>query len=76
MRARIHRGAQEIGGSCVELEADGRRLLFDLGLPLSAQWSDPPPLPAVSGLLEEDPYLAGVVVSHAHPDHFPPICCY
>lgn len=68
MRARIHRGAREIGGSCVELEADGRRLLLDLGLPLSADWGDPPELPA--GLLEEDPALVGVVVSHAHPDHF------
>ena len=35
MRARIHRGAHEIGGSCVELEADGCRLVLDVGRPLS-----------------------------------------
>lgn len=30
----VHRGTRTIGGSCVELQADGRRLFIDLGLPL------------------------------------------
>jgi len=30
----IHRGAEEIGGSCVELESQGARILIDFGLPL------------------------------------------
>lgn len=34
MKITVHRGSKEIGGSCVELEADGGRLLLDLGLPL------------------------------------------
>lgn len=34
MRLTIHRGAKEIGGSCVELEHGGHRLLIDLGIPL------------------------------------------
>lgn len=34
MRITIHRGAHEIGGSCVELEHDGRRIILDAGMPL------------------------------------------
>ena len=37
MRICIHRGAEEIGGNCVELEQDGVRILLDLGLPLDAE---------------------------------------
>ena len=36
MRLKIHRGSHEIGGSCVELEAQGQSILLDLGLPLDA----------------------------------------
>ena len=34
MKLTIHRGAKEIGGSCVELESGGSRILIDFGLPL------------------------------------------
>ena len=73
MKARIHRGASEVGGSCVELEAGGgERLLLDLGLPLNADIADAAELlPAVAGLVEgDDPGFLGIVLSHAHPDHF------
>ncbi len=30
----IHRGAKEIGGSCIELQSDGSRIMIDFGLPL------------------------------------------
>lgn len=71
MRARIHRGAQEIGGNCVELEAGGKRLVLDIGRPLWAEASDPVPLPSVAGLASgTDRSLLGVVISHAHPDHY------
>jgi Cft2 family RNA processing exonuclease len=33
MRVRIHRGAEQIGGSSVEVEANGSRIIIDLGLP-------------------------------------------
>ena len=66
MRLRIHRGAREIGGSCVELEQDGRALLLDLGLPLESA----PTLPHVGGLAREDGRLLGVVLSHPHLDHY------
>lgn len=67
MRLRIHRGAHEIGGSCVEVESAGERLLLDLGLPLQGETR----LPEVAGLSgEADPNLLGVVLSHAHLDHY------
>ena len=72
MRARIHRGAVEIGGSCVELESGGARLVLDIGLPLDvAAQGEQPCLPAVAGLAEvDDPSLPGLIVSHGHPDHY------
>ena len=36
MRLRIHRGTQEIGGTFIEAEAQGKRLVLDVGLPLDA----------------------------------------
>lgn len=66
MRLRIHHGATEIGGNCIELQAQGQNLLLDLGLPLDA----PPKMPAVKGLLGPDPNLLGVVLSHPHIDHY------
>ena len=36
MRLRIHRGTKEIGGTCIEVEAHGKRLALDVGLPLDA----------------------------------------
>lgn len=38
MKLTIRRGAHEIGGSCIELEAAGRRIVLDLGMPLVAPW--------------------------------------
>lgn len=70
MRVCIHRGSAEIGGSCVELEQDGRRLVLDLGLPLDADLRGDLPLPPVPGLAAGDPSLEGVLISHAHPDHY------
>ncbi|HUS23014.1 MAG TPA: MBL fold metallo-hydrolase [Aeromicrobium sp.] len=70
MRVRIHRGAHEIGGSCVEVEAGGSRLVLDVGRPLSAAAGDVVPLPSVAGFVEADPSLAGIVISHAHQDHW------
>lgn len=66
MRLRIHHGAAQIGGNCIELACGGKTLLLDLGLPLDS----PPRLPAVSGLGEEDGTLLGVVLSHPHLDHY------
>lgn len=70
LRVCIHRGASEIGGSCVELEARGQRLVLDLGLPLDTDIADDTPLPNVSGLDGTDSSLLGVVITHGHPDHW------
>lgn len=60
-----------MGGSCVELESGGARLLLDLGLPLVAHPDEPAALPNVPGLADDsDSSLLGVVVSHAHLDHY------
>jgi ribonuclease J len=69
-RAKIHRGANEVGGSCIELEARGERLVLDLGRPLSAKRDEVVPLPDVSGLDRPDPTLRAVVISHPHMDHY------
>ena len=71
MRACIHRGTQEIGGTCIELEAQGMRLALDVGLPLDAGEDDAERLlPAVPGFREPDDSLLGVVISHPHQDHY------
>jgi ribonuclease J len=71
MRVRIHRGASEIGGSCVEVEHGGSRIVLDVGKPLWADWDDVVPLPGVPGLADgSDPSLAGVLISHPHLDHY------
>lgn len=70
MRVRIHRGARQIGGTVVELEHDGRRLLLDCGLPLDGDPDDPAVMPTVDGLTAADDGLLGVLLSHGHRDHW------
>lgn len=70
MRVRIHRGAHEIGGNCIEVASGEDRIVLDLGRPLSAGWDDHVPLPAIPGLAERDPKMHGVVLSHPHLDHY------
>ncbi len=71
MRARIHRGASEIGGNCVALEADGKRVVIDLGLPLDTAFDEVIELPDIGGLAGgDDDSLLGVVLSHPHQDHY------
>ena len=71
MQVRIHRGAREIGGSCVEVASGGSRIVLDVGKPLWAGWDEVVALPDIPGLADgSDPDLAGVVISHPHLDHF------
>ena len=65
----IHKGAKENCGACLEIEHEGNRVLFDLGLPLDADFEDTP-LPSVNGLDKDSPDLLGLVISHAHLDHY------
>jgi ribonuclease J len=70
MRVCIHRGSKQIGGSCVEVESLGQRLLIDLGLPLDAEKNGIEYLPDIAGLDGSDPSLLGIFISHPHLDHF------
>ncbi len=71
LRVCIHRGTEQIGGTCIELSCHGQRILLDLGLPLDAGDQDPASLlPPVAGLLQEDPSLLALVLSHSHADHW------
>jgi ribonuclease J len=70
MRVCIHRGSKQIGGSCVEVENFGQRLLIDLGLPLDAENNSVQYLPDIVGLDGSDPSLLGILISHPHLDHF------
>lgn len=67
----IHRGSNEIGGSCVELRCDRERILLDLGKPLEAGQADSLLLPLIPGLQDgADSRLHAVVISHGHVDHW------
>jgi ribonuclease J len=69
MRVRIHRGTKEIGGTCIELESGGARILLDLGLPLDGDPADETRHPAIDGLTGGGDLLA-LVLSHGHVDHW------
>ena len=71
MKIRIHRGAREIGGNCVEVEADdGSRIVLDVGRPLTALRDEHIPLPEISGIDAPHESLLGVIISHGHQDHW------
>nr|WP_321514452.1 MBL fold metallo-hydrolase [uncultured Pseudodesulfovibrio sp.] len=61
MQITIHRGTNEIGGSCVEVEHKGTRLLLDAGTPLDDS------LAALPADIES---YDGVLISHSHQDHY------
>lgn len=78
----IHRGAKEIGGSCVELQTKNARILVDFGLPLSEEnysrdvkkrsrqdFLKDGLLPDIAGLYDK-PGFDAVLLSHAHQDHY------
>lgn len=71
MKIRIHRGTKEIGGTCIEVEAQEKRIVLDVGLPLDAPDEGRDRLlPQVPGFRGPDDSLLGVVISHPHLDHY------
>jgi len=86
MKICIHRGTNEIGGSCVELATENTRILIDIGMPLvNKDGSDfkmvtgtavddlvaGGVLPQVEGLYSIAPRMIdAILISHAHMDHF------
>jgi len=70
MKICIHRGANQIGGSCVEVECRGKRIVLDVGLTLNVVSPDDVELPDVPGFTSPDPSLLAVIISHPHQDHY------
>lgn len=69
MKVCIHRGTQEVGGTCIEIKSQGKRIVLDVGLPLEAIDSIES-LPQVEGFRERHEGLLAVVISHPHLDHY------
>ena len=69
---RIHGGAHEIGGNCVELRHGHGTLILDIGKPLTAGFDTVVPLPAAIGLGDNGTGPLGVIISHGHQDHWVP----
>jgi ribonuclease J len=70
LEVRIHRGAHEIGGNCVELRHGQDTLILDIGKPLTAGWDTVVALPAAIGLDDNGTRPLGVIISHGHQDHW------
>lgn len=71
MKVCIRRGTKQIGGSAVEVVAgNGQRIVLDIGLPLDAESNTPDLLPDIKGLTEKTDDLIGILISHAHQDHY------
>lgn len=70
LRVCIHRGAHQIGGTCIELECESKRLVLDIGVPLDADDPSTVTMPPVTGLKTDDPSLLGIMISHPHQDHY------
>lgn len=70
----IHRGAEQIGGTCVEIRAIGESLLLDLGAPLDLPPDADPMAAAPGGLLEAlescNCKPLALLISHAHQGHY------
>ncbi len=71
MKVCIKRGANQIGGSAVEITANsGERIIVDLGMPLDAEKNTPDLLPDIAGLNPRSDDLLGILISHPHQDHY------
>jgi ribonuclease J len=69
MRICIHRGATEIGGTCIEVISQDKRIVLDIGSPLEGDPFEVPLYP-IAGFHQPDASLLGVVISHPHQDHY------
>jgi ribonuclease J len=81
----VHRGSNEIGGNCVELATATSRLILDVGMPLSEMMVEGASkrrkpdrddliqrgvIRSIPGLFTPGPKIDGILLSHAHGDHF------
>ncbi len=75
MELTIFRGANQIGGSSLEIKNDNTRILFDFGIPLDAMDNKESSLEDyklnINGLYkEEKAEIKAIFLTHAHPDHY------
>jgi len=57
----IHRGTHEIGGSCIEVQHDGTRLVIDIGMPLVKQGDERFDMKLYKGLSGEELVKKGIL---------------
>lgn len=67
VRLTIHRSAHEIGGNCIEIAAEGGRIILDIGRPLDAAKDAAGLLPTS---LDTRTAADGLLISHPHQDHY------
>ena len=60
MKIIIHKGTQEIGGSCIEISTINTKILLDYGTPLSDE--------SIKIKMPKD--IDAILISHPHQDHF------
>ena len=80
MKIIIHRGAEEMGGNCIELRSGKSRLLLDYGAPLpktdpvthkSAEPAPQETILNIPGLYEPSPNpISALLISHTHHSHY------
>lgn len=80
MKITVHRGAEEIGGNCIELVCGESRILLDYGTPLpkidpvtkkNTQVDPKEAILNIEGLYDDvGKPLAGLIISHTHQDHY------
>lgn len=61
MKIIIHRGNEEIGASCIEVQTAQTRAIFDVGLELEGKPATVP---------QDIEGVAALFITHAHPDHY------
>ena len=61
VRVCIHRGAKQIGGTCIEIESQGKRLVLDIGQPLDCPDPESADMPTVHKLAREGARAQGMV---------------
>lgn len=71
MKVTIHRGGNEIGGNCIEVQGENSTLLLDVGMPISASLNPQgTTVEAVCDYITKEKEYSGVLISHAHSDHY------